>query len=93
MEFGLLDGEKLGEHNGGGFVETQDAYRIMPYTSAGRKGTTHRRSLFESQAESFIISNICDAVVQYDLYVHNRLEYIIFLMVLAKFVKICQMNM
>ena len=33
-------------------------YRIMPYTSAGHEGTTPRRSLFESQEESFIISNI-----------------------------------
>ena len=32
-------------------------YRIMPYTSAGREGTTSRRSLFRLQEESIIISN------------------------------------
>ena len=34
------------------------AYHIVPYTSAGREGTTPRRSLFTSKEESLIISNI-----------------------------------
>ena len=46
----------------------------MPYTSAGHEGTTPRRSLFKSQEESLIISNIFYAVVKYDSYGHYRPE-------------------
>ncbi len=53
------------------YIAQRTKYRIMPYTSAAREGTTLRRSLFKSQEESLIISNLFEALVKYDSYWHN----------------------
>ena len=64
--------------------KTYGTYRIQAQGAkaqlTGGPYSNHKRNL--------IISSIFDGVVKYDLYGHNRLEQIIFQVVLVKFVKI-----